>query len=63
MNLDQHDPQFCFDNYQRLVRTINETFANSTCPVGDDAFSGAPPSVSIVCVVVGGVWYRTYDVL
>ena len=46
MNLDEHDPQFCIDNFNRIA-TNNSTLANQLCPVGPDAFSGAPPSVSM----------------
>ena len=47
LNTDDHDPEFCRDNYFRLVRTVNESFANATCPVSPDDFRGAPPLVII----------------
>jgi len=47
LNIDDHNPEFCRDNYYRLVRTVNESFANATCPVSPDDFRGAPPLVII----------------
>ena len=47
MNTDVHDPEFCIDNFRRIVNeTGNQTIAEQTCPVDDNSFSGAPPSVS-----------------
>ena len=43
-NTDEHDPEFCFENYNSL----NDTERNTMCPLDDDDFEGAPPTVIIL---------------
>ena len=45
LNTDEHNPEFCRDNYERIVRTMNESVADAMCPVSPDDFKGAPPLV------------------
>ena len=45
LNTDVHDPRYCRDNYFRIVATVNQSVANSMCPVSSDDFKGAPPLV------------------
>ena len=51
LNTDEHDPEFCRDNYARIVREANISVADAMCPVSADDFKGAPPLVIIILLV------------
>lgn len=47
-NTDEHDPEFCWDNYNTTLR--NGTISvNPRCRVYPE-FAGAPPRVIILCI-------------
>ena len=46
LNTDEHDPEFCRDNFNDIAE-VNVTLAEAMCPVSEDDFAGAPPTVII----------------